>query len=37
MTAGLETAENGALPLNPEAPPADTGEALELPRVVADA
>jgi deferrochelatase/peroxidase EfeB len=22
---------NGALPLNPEAPPADTGEALELP------
>jgi deferrochelatase/peroxidase EfeB len=31
MTRGLETAENGALPLNPEAPPADTGEALELP------
>jgi deferrochelatase/peroxidase EfeB len=31
MTAGQDTAENGALPLNPEAPPADTGEALELP------
>ena len=31
MTAGLDTAENGAIPLNPEAPPADTGEALELP------
>jgi deferrochelatase/peroxidase EfeB len=26
-----ETAENGALPRNPEAPPADTGEALDLP------
>ena len=31
LTRGLETAENGALPLNPEAPPADTGEALDLP------
>ena len=31
MTAGQDAAENGALPLNPEAPPADTGEALELP------
>src|SRR4051794_41412690 len=27
MTAGKETADDGALPLNPEAPPADTGEA----------
>jgi deferrochelatase/peroxidase EfeB len=31
MTRGLESAENGALPLNREAAPADTGEALELP------
>ena len=31
MTTGRETAENGALPLNPDAPPADTGEAMELP------
>ena len=31
LTRGLETAENGALPHNPEAPPTDTGEALELP------
>jgi deferrochelatase/peroxidase EfeB len=31
MTTGRETADNGALPLNPEAPPADTGEALDLP------
>jgi deferrochelatase/peroxidase EfeB len=31
MTAGRETTENGALPVNPEAPPADTGEALDLP------
>ena len=31
LTRGLETAENGALPLNPEAPPGDTGEALDLP------
>src|SRR6185436_11093770 len=31
MTAGKETAENGALPLNPEAPPDDTGEAIDLP------
>jgi deferrochelatase/peroxidase EfeB len=31
MTAGKETADNGALPLNPEAPPDDTGEALDLP------
>jgi deferrochelatase/peroxidase EfeB len=31
MTTGRETAENGALPLNPDAPPADTGEALDLP------
>ena len=30
MTRGLDTAENGVLPLNPEAPPADTGEALDL-------
>jgi deferrochelatase/peroxidase EfeB len=30
MTTGQETAENGALPLNPEAPPADTGEAVDL-------
>jgi len=31
MTRGLETAENGALPLDRETAPADTGEALELP------
>jgi deferrochelatase/peroxidase EfeB len=31
MTTGQETADNGALPLNPDAPPADTGEALDLP------
>ena len=31
LTRGLETAENGALPYNREAPPADTGEALDLP------
>ncbi len=31
LTRGLETAENGALPHNPEAPPADTGETLDLP------
>ena len=30
MTVGQETAENGALPRNPQAPPADTGEALNL-------
>lgn len=31
MSRGLETAENGALPLDREVAPADTGEALELP------
>ena len=31
MTQGLEAAENGALPLNREAAPDDTGEALDLP------
>jgi deferrochelatase/peroxidase EfeB len=31
MSRGLETAENGALPLNRAAAPADTGEALDLP------
>jgi deferrochelatase/peroxidase EfeB len=31
MTTGKETVDGGALPLNPEAPPADTGEALDLP------
>ena len=31
MTKGLDTVENGVLPLNPEAPPADTGDALDLP------
>ena len=31
MTRGLETAENGALPLDRETAPTDTGEALELP------
>ena len=31
MTRGQETAENGALPVNREAAPADTGEALDLP------
>jgi deferrochelatase/peroxidase EfeB len=30
MTQGRETAENGVQPLNPEAPPADTGEAADL-------
>ena len=31
MTAGAETTPGGAVNLNPEAPPADTGEALGLP------
>jgi deferrochelatase/peroxidase EfeB len=31
MTAGLQVGEEGAIPLNPEAPPDDTGEALNLP------
>ncbi|MCU1666131.1 MAG: deferrochelatase/peroxidase EfeB [Pseudonocardiales bacterium] len=31
MTAGAETAPGGAVNLNPQAPPADTGEALGLP------
>jgi deferrochelatase/peroxidase EfeB len=31
MTSGRETVQDGALPRNPEAPPADTGEALDLP------
>ncbi|MEJ3652448.1 iron uptake transporter deferrochelatase/peroxidase subunit [Actinomycetes bacterium KLBMP 9759] len=31
MTVGAETAPGGAVNLNPEAPPADTGEALGLP------
>lgn len=31
MTAGQETARDGAVGLNPYAPPADTGEALGLP------
>src|SRR4051812_42736783 len=31
MTRGEETAENGVHPLNPEAPPADTGEVLDIP------
>jgi deferrochelatase/peroxidase EfeB len=31
MTRGLETTENGALPRNREAAPADTGETLNLP------
>jgi deferrochelatase/peroxidase EfeB len=31
MTTGQEIAENGALPVNPQAPPLDTGEALDLP------
>jgi deferrochelatase/peroxidase EfeB len=31
MTAGAESAPGGAVNLNPEAPPADTGEALGLP------
>jgi deferrochelatase/peroxidase EfeB len=31
LTRGEETAENGVQPLNPEAPPADTGEAADLP------
>ncbi|HEV2781364.1 MAG TPA: iron uptake transporter deferrochelatase/peroxidase subunit [Actinophytocola sp.] len=31
MTAGLEARENGAVGGVPEAPPADTGEALDLP------
>ena len=31
MSRGLETAENGALPLDREVAPADTGEALDLP------
>jgi deferrochelatase/peroxidase EfeB len=31
LTAGKDVTENGALPLNPEGPPDDTGEALELP------
>jgi deferrochelatase/peroxidase EfeB len=31
MTTGRDAAENGALPRNPDAAPADTGEALDLP------
>ena len=31
MTGGKDTADNGALPLNPDVAPADTGEAQELP------
>ena len=31
MTTGQEVAANGALPANPDAPPPDTGEALDLP------
>jgi deferrochelatase/peroxidase EfeB len=31
MTTGQEVAANGALPTNPDAPPPDTGEALDLP------
>lgn len=31
MTAGGETTENGAVGLNPQSPPTDTGEALGLP------
>jgi deferrochelatase/peroxidase EfeB len=31
MTVGQEVTENGALPRNPQAPPPDTGEALDLP------
>ena len=30
MTVGKDVTDNGALPLNPEAPPDDTGEALDL-------
>ena len=37
MTAGAEAAPGGAVNLNPQAPPSDTGEALGLPAVVADA
>src|SRR5690349_13875780 len=31
LSRGEETAENGVQPRNPEAPPADTGEAADLP------
>ena len=37
MTAGAEATPGGAVNLNPDAPPTDTGEALGLPPVVAHA
>ena len=37
MTAGAEAAPGGAVNLNPDAPPTDTGEALGLPASVAHA